>query len=60
LRLIPPEKRAEYLEGARIAAIGPITSRTARDAGLTVDIEAGEHTVPALVEASVEARGKAR
>ena len=59
LRLIPPEKRAEYLEGARIAAIGPITSRTARDAGLTVDIEAREHTVPALVEAIVAVRSKA-
>jgi len=56
LKLIAPEKRAEYLEGVRIASIGPITSRTARDAGLTVHIEAREHTVPALVEAIVGGR----
>ena len=58
LRMIGAEKRAEYLEGVRIASIGPITSRTARDAGLTVDIEAREHTVPALVEAIAGAKAK--
>ena len=58
LKLIAPEKRAEYLEGVRIASIGPITSRTARDAGLTVHIEAREHTVPALVEAIVGGKGE--
>ena len=59
LRLIPAEKRTEYLDGVRIASIGPITSETARRAGLTVQIEAPEHTIPALVEAIVAARGKA-
>ncbi|MGH9786471.1 MAG: uroporphyrinogen-III synthase, partial [Terriglobia bacterium] len=55
LRLIPPEKRASYLDGVRIASIGPITSQTARRAGLPVHIEARQHTIPALVEAIVAA-----
>jgi len=59
LRLIPAEKRAAYLDGVRIASIGPITSQTARRAGLPVHIEAREHTIPALVEAIVAATAKA-
>ena len=55
LRLIPSGKRAAYLDGVRIASIGPITSRTARRAGLAVAIEAREHTIPALIEAIVAA-----
>ena len=58
LKLIPSEKRTGYLNGVRVASIGPITSQTARDAGLTVDIEPPEHTVPALVEAIVATRMK--
>ncbi len=37
-----------------VACIGPITAATARDAGLTVDVEASEHTIPGLVAALVE------
>jgi uroporphyrinogen III methyltransferase/synthase len=58
LRLLPPEKRTEYLTGVRIASIGPITSETARQAGLTVDIEAREHTIPALIEEIVAERAR--
>ena len=36
-----------------IASIGPITSAAARDHGLTVDIEATEHTIPGLIAALV-------
>lgn len=36
---------------ARVVSIGPITSATARDVGLTVSAEASPHTIPALVEA---------
>ena len=36
---------------ARVVSIGPITSATAREAGLTVAAEASPHTIPALVEA---------
>jgi uroporphyrinogen III methyltransferase/synthase len=34
-----------------VASIGPITSDTARAAGLTVGIEAEEYTIPGLVTA---------
>ncbi len=35
----------------KIASIGPITSKTLKDRGLRVDIEATEHTIPGLVSA---------
>jgi len=34
-----------------VACIGPITAATARERGLHVDVEAGEHTITGLVEA---------
>ena len=36
---------------ARIVSIGPITSETARNAGLEVDVEAGRHDIDGLLEA---------
>ena len=36
-------------DGMRVASIGPITSQTARDHGLTVDIEAKQHDTAGLV-----------
>jgi uroporphyrinogen III methyltransferase/synthase len=39
--------------GARVVSIGPITSATAREHGLTVDVEAGRHDVDGLVDALV-------
>jgi len=39
------------LKGPLIACIGPVTARTARDAGLEVGVEAKEHTIPGLVRA---------
>jgi uroporphyrinogen III methyltransferase/synthase len=41
----------ESLDGVKVASIGPITSRTARNLGLTVDVEADPHTIEGLVEA---------
>jgi uroporphyrinogen III methyltransferase/synthase len=38
-------------EGIKVASIGPITSATARELGLTVHAEANPHTIPALVAA---------
>lgn len=38
-------------EGLRMASIGPATSKTMRDHGLTVDIEAKRHDIPGLVSA---------
>ncbi len=39
------------LENSFIACIGPITAATARELGLSVDLEASEHTVEGLVDA---------
>jgi uroporphyrinogen III methyltransferase / synthase len=41
----------ELIGSAIVASIGPITSQTARELGLTVSIEAQEHTIPGLVRA---------
>jgi uroporphyrinogen III methyltransferase/synthase len=38
-------------KGMRIASIGPITSQTARDQGLKVDVEARRHDINGLVQA---------
>jgi uroporphyrinogen III methyltransferase/synthase len=38
-------------QGMQVASIGPITSKTARDHGLKVDIEARRHDIDGLVEA---------
>jgi uroporphyrinogen III methyltransferase / synthase len=38
-------------KGMRVASIGPITSKTARDHGLTIDIEAQRHDIEGLVQA---------
>jgi uroporphyrinogen III methyltransferase / synthase len=44
---------AATMDRALIASIGPITSDTARDLGLTVGVEAEEYTIPGLVDAVV-------
>ena len=41
------------LEASFIACIGPVTSATARELGLRVDLEATEHTVEGLVDALI-------
>jgi uroporphyrinogen III methyltransferase/synthase len=38
-------------QGMRIASIGPITSKTVRDHGLNVDVEARRHDIDGLVQA---------
>ena len=55
LRMLPEPEREAWLQGVKLASIGPITSATLRRHGLTADIEAREYTVPALVEAIAEA-----
>jgi uroporphyrinogen III methyltransferase / synthase len=42
-----------YPARARVVSIGPVTSATARDAGLTVDVEAERHDLDGLMEALV-------
>jgi len=41
----------EALDGVRIASIGPVTSATLREHGLTVDAEAKQFTLDGLIEA---------
>ena len=41
----------ELLEGVVMASIGPVTSKTAEDLGINIDIEADEYTVEGLVAA---------
>ncbi len=47
------------LSSAKIACIGPITSQTAAEYGLTVQIQAREYTIPGLVEAILESEKEA-
>jgi uroporphyrinogen III methyltransferase/synthase len=45
--------------GPRVVSIGPVTSATAREHGLTVDVEAERHDVDGLLEAVLhDARGE--
>jgi uroporphyrinogen III methyltransferase/synthase len=46
--------RLDLLKGVAIACIGPITAATAAELGLTVDVQAEEHTIDGLVAALVE------
>jgi uroporphyrinogen III methyltransferase/synthase len=49
-----PSEGRRRIARARIACIGPITARTAREAGLRVDVVPREYTIPALAAAVVE------
>jgi uroporphyrinogen III methyltransferase/synthase len=44
----------DHVKRSTIASIGPVTSQTAREFGLAVDVEPVEHTIPALVDAIVQ------
>jgi uroporphyrinogen III methyltransferase/synthase len=46
--------------GARVVSIGPVTSATARDLGLEVDVEAAQHDIDGLVEALLADAGARR
>jgi uroporphyrinogen III methyltransferase/synthase len=46
-------RAAAVLAGVRVASIGPVTTATARERGLRVDVTAREYTVSGLVEALV-------
>jgi uroporphyrinogen III methyltransferase/synthase len=48
----------ECLRKPLVACIGPITTKTARELGLRVDVEASEYTVPGLVQALREGAQK--
>ncbi len=50
LALLGPERNS-MLDGVKLASIGPVTSATLKQAGLTPDIEASEYTMEGLVAA---------
>lgn len=53
LELLGAENK-HLVTGVMLASIGPVTSRTLRELGLGVHIEAGEYTIPGLVQALAE------
>ncbi|HYI38145.1 MAG TPA: uroporphyrinogen-III C-methyltransferase [Thermoleophilaceae bacterium] len=48
------EAAGSFPDGARLVSIGPVTSQTAREHGLEVQVEASRHDIDGLVEALVE------
>jgi uroporphyrinogen-III synthase len=48
-----PSQLRAFLQGIRLASIGPVTSATLRELKLRVDVEASEYTIPGLVKAIV-------
>jgi uroporphyrinogen-III synthase len=46
----------ELLKDIKLASIGPVTSKTLREVGLWVDVEAGEYTIQGLVAAVAAAQ----
>ncbi len=54
VKLVGQEKLADLVAGVKIASIGPITSETARDFGLKVDIEAEKYTIEGLIQGMLQ------
>jgi uroporphyrinogen III methyltransferase / synthase len=54
VRAFGEDDAGRLLSGTRVVCIGPITANTARGRGIRVDAEAGEYTIPGLVEAVVD------
>ena len=52
--LFKKHELAGLLKGVTVACIGPITAKTARENGLTVDLMPKRYTIPALTEALEE------
>jgi len=57
VELLGPAQKARHpiLAGIQMASIGPITSTTLRELGLSVDISAKEFTIPGLIDSIVSA-----
>jgi uroporphyrinogen-III synthase len=53
VELLGPENLSQ-LDGITIASIGPVTSQTLREVGITVTLEAHEYTIAGLVDALAE------
>jgi uroporphyrinogen III methyltransferase/synthase len=48
-----PDELQKLMTDVAVAAIGPITAKTAESYGLTVDVQPAEYTIPSLVESIV-------
>jgi len=58
VEMVEPGALRETLKHTSIAAIGPITKRTAESQGLEVQVQPSQYTIPALVDAIVSFYGK--
>jgi len=54
-----PVPGSTLLEGIQMASIGPVTSATLREMGLSINIEAEEYTIPGLIRAIVSRQNAA-
>ena len=54
IKKIGPQNASDLLTGTVTACIGPVTSATARELNLKVDIEASEYTIDGLLAAILE------
>jgi uroporphyrinogen III methyltransferase/synthase len=48
-----PDELQKLMSGIAVAAIGPITAKTAENYGLKPDVQPAEYTIPGLVESIV-------
>jgi uroporphyrinogen III methyltransferase/synthase len=55
VKLIGEEQATDLLAGTLVASIGPVTAEAAQQMGIETKIMPKEYTVPALVQAIVEA-----
>ncbi|CAM4362554.1 uroporphyrinogen-III C-methyltransferase [Paenibacillus tarimensis] len=60
LSALGAEDPAGLIAGANLVSIGPVTSQTAAQAGLQIDIEAAEATIEDLVQTIISHRQKER
>jgi uroporphyrinogen III methyltransferase/synthase len=55
--LLPSGRAGDLLKGVSLASIGPITTATAAELGLKINITAQTYTIPGLCEAVTEYYG---
>jgi uroporphyrinogen III methyltransferase/synthase len=54
VNILKKSKKECYLNSIKGASIGPVTSETAGKLGITIAVNAGEHTIPGLVDSILE------
>lgn len=54
VRKLGPDNVQRLLDGVMVASIGPITSASARELGLRVDVQAAEYTIDGLTQAVLD------